>query len=246
MKKTCINIFIILLVVFSACKKQTANYSTFPISAYSPLQVGKYISYNLDSLIFINFGTKDTTIHYQVKYSVDATITDNLGRPGFRIQRYIRTDSTVAWTPDNTFMAFNTGNTFEFIENNLRFLKLVEPIKNGYSWSGNSYIDTYSNNAGLQYMDGWNYTYANVNANDTLTTGILLDSTLTVNQCNLVLNDTSNLQIYSEVDYSVEQYTKGIGMVYKKFLHREYQPPTPGTNGYALGYGITLTMFDHN
>jgi hypothetical protein len=246
MKKTFVYTSVVLIVLFSACKKETDNFNTYKLSDYSPMQVGKYITYNLDSLLYINFGTKDTTVHYQVKYEVDAAITDNLGRPAFRIIRYIRKNSTDSWNPDNSFMAINTGTTFEFVENNLRFLKLVAPITDGFSWKGNKYIDTYSDVPNLKYLDDWDYIYTDINSSVTLTGGINVDSTITVSQRDEVLNDPANTQIYSEVNKAYEQYAKGIGMVYKKFLHREYQPPTPGTEGYALGYGITLSMIDHN
>ena len=51
---------------------------------------------------------------------------------------------------------------------------------------------------------------------------------------------------YSEINNGSEKYAKGIGMVYRDFLHVEYQPPTPGRGAYRLGYGVRLTMIDHN
>ena len=51
-----------------------------------------------------------------VKYQTDSLITDNLGRPAYRIFRFIRKNETQAWTPDATFMAVSTENQLEFIE----------------------------------------------------------------------------------------------------------------------------------
>ena len=54
-----------------------------------PLQKGKYITYRVDSTIFTNFG-QNTEIHsYLIKHVVDTAITDNLGRPGYRIFTYL-------------------------------------------------------------------------------------------------------------------------------------------------------------
>lgn len=229
----------------SSCSKKSENFDSAEISDFAPTTIGKYIVYDLDSTRFINFGTKDTVIHYQVKLVTEEAITDNLNRPAFRIARYIRKTSADAWQPDyHTFMMINTGNSLEFVENNMRFLKLEKPIRNDFSWKGNVYVDTRSAESTVAYLDDWDYTYENVN--EPLTLGLYsLDSTITVNQRNEILNNPADLEHYSEINISKEQYAKGIGMVYRSFLHKEYQPPTDKP-GYALGYGIEMTMIDHN
>jgi hypothetical protein len=236
------------VLVFSACKKETEDFTAAPIEDYSPLVVGKFITYQLDTFKYLHFGLQDTTVAYQVKHVVDALITDNLGRPAYRIIRYIRKTSQDPWLPDNSFMAVNTGSSLEFIENNLRFLKLKSPIKDGYSWKGNSYIDTYSLNSTVRYLDDWDYIYEGLD--EPLSLGsIQLDSTVKVSQRDEVIGNPADVNSYSEKNFSAEIYAKGIGLVYRKFLHTEFQPATPG--GTAAGYsdesyGITLTMIDHN
>ena len=110
MTKYFIGLFFISLF-FISCKKENETFTTESVNDYFPLQVGKYITYNLDSTLYINFGQKDTLISYQVQDRVDAQITDNLGRPAYRIIRYIRHDSSQDWIPDNTFMAIPTGTS---------------------------------------------------------------------------------------------------------------------------------------
>ena len=245
MKKVLLLLTIASALIFNACKKSTDVLAVASVSTYSPLQVGKYISYNLDSSIFINFGTKDTVIKYQVKHQVDALITDNLGRPAYRIIRYIRKTAANPWVPDNTFMAVPTDFSIEFIENNMRFLKLKGPVKNGYTWKGNSYIDTYSLNSTVKYLDDWDYTYDSVNVKQTIGT-FTLDSTLKVAQRNETIGNPNDPNSYSEINFGAEKYAAGIGLVYRNFLHVEYQPPTPGRGGYKQGYGVKMTMIDHN
>lgn len=245
MKKVLLLLIIATALIFSSCKKSDEILDTATVSEYSPLQVGKYISYNLDSTVFINFGAKDTVIKYQVKHQVDALITDNLGRPAYRIIRYIRKTTANPWVPDNTFMAVPTAFALEFVENNMRFLKLKGPIKDGYSWKGNSYIDTYSLGSTVKYLDGWDYTYESTNIAQTIGT-FTLDSTLQVAQRDEIIGNPSDANSYSETNFGEEKYAKGIGMVYRNFLHVEYQPPTPGRAGYKQGYGVLMTMIDHN
>jgi len=245
MKKKILLAGIILAVIFSACKKADEIFKTDAISDYAPMVIGKYISYQLDSLIYAdNINTTDRVISYQVKHLVEDTTTDNLGRKAFTIRRYIRKTANDTWLTDNAFVAINTGNSFEFIENNFRFIKLKEPIKNDYTWKGNSYIDTDPGNSDVKYFDEWNYAYDSLNT--PLTFGaITIDSTLKVSERDEVIGDPSNLINFSEINFSVSNYGRGIGLIYHRFVHREYQNPT-GANGYIVGYGITLTMIDHN
>ena len=245
MRKISLFLVIISAVIFNACKKSTDVLDTATVNEYYPLLVGKYITYNLDSTVFINFGTKDTVIKYQVKHQIDGMITDNLGRPAYRVTRYIRKTAANPWNPDNTFVAVPTDFAIEFIENNMRYLKLKGPIRDAYNWKGNSYIDTYSLNSNVKYLDDWDYTYDSVNVSQTFGT-FTLDSTLKVDQRDEIIGNPNDPNSYSEINYGVEKYAKGVGLFYRNFLHVEYQPPTPGRGGYRIGYGVQMTMIDHN
>jgi hypothetical protein len=244
---------VICLFCFSACNK-TETYPTEPLSSYNLQTPGKYIIYQLDSLEYINFGQTDTVVSYYAEDLVDTTmVVDNLGRPAFRIFHFLSQSPTGPWQPNNTFMTVPLGTTVEFIENNLRYIKLHEPIENNYSWKGNAYIDTRDvtetvpNIADwdLTYLDDWDYIYQNVD--QPLTLGNLaFDSTITVTERDEVIGDTTDANSYSEVNFSLEQYAKGVGLVYRNFLHREYQPATPSSGSYTTGYGVTLTIVSHN
>ncbi len=245
MRKVFLLLIIASAVIFNACTKSTEVLSLASVNDYYPLKVGKYVTYNLDSTVFINFGTKDTVIKYQVKHEVDALITDNLGRPAYRIIRYIRKTAAQGWTPDNTFMAVPTEFATEFVENNMRFVKLKAPVRDAYTWKGNVYIDTYSLNSNVKYLDDWDYIYENVN--QPLTVGsFTLDSTLSVTQRDEIIGNPGDINSYHEINFSAENYAKGIGLVYRNFLHIEYQPPRPGVGAYRVGYGVKMTMIAHN
>lgn len=236
---------VVSALFFSACNKDAEVLDLPAIKDYYPLEVGKYVTYSLDSTVFINFGAKDTVIKYEVKHQIDGTLTDNLGRPAYRVTRYIRKNAAASWVPDNTFMVVPTDFAMEFIENNMRFLKLKGPIRDGFTWKGNSFIDTYSLNSNVKYLDDWDYTYEDVNVSQNIG-AYTLDSTLNVNQRDETIGNPSDVNSYSEINFGAEKYAKGIGMVYRNFLHIEYQPPTPGRPGYRLGYGVKMTMIDHN
>ncbi len=248
MKKYAFFLFLLALTVaFTSCKKESEDFKTAALSDYYPLAVGKYISYKLDSLVYINFGASSVVRSYEVKYQTDAQITDNLGRPAYRIIRYIRKTANDPWLSDATFMAVNTLNSLEFIENNLRFLKLQLPVKDNYTWKGHSYIDTYSLSSEVRYLEDWDYMYDSVGVSQQVG-NFTLENCLVVNQRNEVIGNPQDPNSYAEINYGQEKYAAGIGMVYKRFFHSEYQPPVPGLGGYFVtgSYGITLTMIDHN
>ncbi len=248
MKKILLAVLVVaFLLSFTACKKSSETFETASIEDYNPLEVGKYITYRLDSFVYTNFGVSSEVRTYQVKHMVDAEITDNLGRKAFRIVRYIRKTAAQPWLGDATFMAVNTGTALEFTENNLRYIKLKVPVRDFYSWKGNSYFDTYSINSELRYMDNWDYTYDSVHMPAQVGT-YMLDSTLKVDQRDEIIGFPELPGSYSEINYGMEKYAKGIGMVYRRFFHSEYQPPTPGQGGRFVdgSYGVTLTMIDHN
>src|ERR1700730_12762805 len=142
MRKILTNITLLsfVLVLFSHCKK-SAEFSSAPLQNYMNLQVGKYVIYRLDSTQFVNYGQTTVKINYQAKDEIDAAITDNLGRPGFRVIRYLRdTAGQNPWTPNSTYMIVPVEKSIEVIAQNFRYLKLMLPIKEGFNWKGNNYI----------------------------------------------------------------------------------------------------------
>lgn len=225
-----------MALFFSSCKKTVEELDVLPLKDYFPLTVGKYITYSLDSTVYYtNFNVSAVVKSYQVKLVVDAQVTDAQGRPAYRILRYIRSNSTAPWTPDNTFMAVPTENSIEYIENNLRYIKLVSPIRQDYSWQGNKYIDVSSSSSTLKYLDGWDYTYDSINVPATIGS-LTIDNTIKVAQAD---NQTSIDRTFSE-----EKYAKGIGLVYRNFY---YWFKDDRTNTFSdNSYGVVMKMIDHN
>jgi hypothetical protein len=224
------------LIFFSACKKSTEEFVTAPVSDYYPLTVGKYITYSLDSVVYYtNFGVSAVIKSYQVKHLVEAQTTDNLGRPAYRIIRYIRSFSNAPWVADNVFMAIPSQNSIEFVENNLRFLKLKGPVRQDYTWKGNTYINTTSLSSTLKYLDDWDYAYDSLNVPAQIG-AVTIDSTIKVAEID---NQTAIDRTFSEA-----KYAKGIGLVYRSFLYWN-KGNVNGTFSDA-SYGVIMKMIDHN
>jgi hypothetical protein len=204
------------------CKKQTDAFAiTTNVNDYYPLETGKYIIYQMDSTVFTNFETTKEIHSYQVKDIIDAEMTDNLDRRSYRIRRMIRDSAGLTpWVDNAAFMVTPLENAIEVVENNLRFIKLVKPIREWYTWEGNSYINTTDDLNDLAY---WYYTYANVGSAFDLD-GLRIDNSITVNQEDYSSGDpvAEPNSVASKV-FGQEVYGKDIGLVYKDFIHWLYQ-----------------------
>jgi hypothetical protein len=66
-----------------------------------------------------------------------------------------------------------------------------------------------------------------------------------VNQVDDVDGDPTNTNTRYEIRYSKEVYAKGLGLVYKEFLHELWQK-APINAFESNSYGVKLTILDHN
>jgi hypothetical protein len=246
-----ISLLAITALILFSCSKKTEEYITEPLSDYMmTLQAGKYITYRLDSLVFTNFG-RNTEIHrYQVKHQVDAQITDNQGRPAYRVFTYLRDSAgTQPWTPNGSYFITPLANQVEVTEDNFRFIKLHLPIKEGFEWMGNKYFPEepyismydFSNDGNIKdwtfYYDVFEPSYAYRDKNYT--------DVITVEQRDEGGPVTDPLN-YTSLTRSVEKYSKNIGLIYRKYELWEYQPNTSGPSPFKIGFGIVMWMIDHN
>lgn len=251
---TSVTLFLLAIVCIApGCEKKTDEYGSDKLSDYVDMQVGKYILYQLDSTVFINFGQKDTVHTYYAKDVVDAEITDGLGRKSFRIIRYQRdtASSENSWVASLTYFVTPTREAIELSENNFRYVKLKLPVQEGYDWRGNGYLPAnpykdvfpFSNDEDIQE---WNYVYENVNTPIDINSKNY-DSTISVFQ----VGDSVNVPItfpdgIAYRNYWIEKYAKGIGLIYREMVMWEYQPPAGANAGYKQGFGLKMTILDHN
>jgi hypothetical protein len=248
-KISVVPVIILSLLAFAwqGCSK-SEQLPTALISEYYPMQVGKYITYRLDSTVYLSLNTVKAIKSYIVQDWVDAEITDNLGRKAYRIRRLIRSNfDTTQWTDNATFVATPLDKSLEYVDNNLRFIRLQEPIRDNFTWKGNSYINSFTDQD-LQYLDNWEYFYENTNQPFTVG-GKSFPETVLVNQRDEVINNPDDKTTIFSVNRSSEVFAKGIGLVYKDFLHETWQPPnstSPGGFYEPSSYGIRLTYLNHN
>jgi phage pi2 protein 07 len=219
----------VFLISTASCNKSTEVLNTKSIQTFMPLEIGKYILYNLDSTVYTNLGTKIEIRSYQIKDTIQTVTTDNLGRKVFRISRLLRsnTDSN-NWKNIFTYNAILDSTKLEIIESNQRYLKLMLPIKEGFNWKGNTYVNTVSS-PDLQFLNNWEYRYLDVDKSITIN-NVRFNNTISVLQRNDTINNPSNKNVLSEINYSKEIFAENIGLVFKEFKHQVWQPPNANSN----------------
>jgi hypothetical protein len=214
---------ITFVMLFSACKKQTIE---------------------LNSTIFIGSNSNKIIRSYIVRDVYDTTLLDNLGKTSYLFKRSIRnTIDSTKWDLLLTYRVSIDSSKISVIENNLRFIKLVSPLREGQTWKGNSFINT-NENTGLSYLEGWEYTYGKTNESQ-LINRLPFNETITVFQKNDTIGNPFDRKLYSSIVFSKEIYAKEVGLVYKELLKQTWQPPNSNNpNGYFEegSFGIKLTI----
>ena len=235
---------LVLVISFISCEKQTTTVSFESIDNYFPMQKGRSLTYRLDSIIY-NESTNTKTIHTHIVRDVfDTSLTDNLGKINYLYKRSIRNKlDTTKWDLLLTYRITIDSAKLILTENNLRFIKLVSPLREGLNWKGNSYINTAENTA-LSYFADWQYTYGEIDIPETIN-GVVYPETISVIQKNDTIGNPNDRKQYAAILFSKEIYAKQIGLVYKELVKETWQPPNSSNpNGYFEkdSYGIKLSL----
>jgi hypothetical protein len=213
-------VFSLSLLIFGCNKIDQQKYISY--KSYLQLQPGKFLIYELDSIVTRPFGTSFETRSYIIKDSVIDIIYDNLNRPSLRVFRYIK-DANNGWVNNNTFIITATDNGLEYLENNLRYIKMANPVSAYTNWNGNSYIDKDASPFPFDpnFLQ-WQYSYTNINTPKTFN-GTLYPNTITVVQYDSTQDNIFYSNGYSIYSNGYEVYADSVGMVYKEIMDWEYQ-----------------------
>lgn len=166
---------------------------------YYPIQKGHFIVYTVDSFFYNDFTYSIDSFSFQVKEKIAAEYTDLSNQKSYTVERYYRKTANESWVLKDIWNTLITSATAEKTEENIRFIKLVFPLKKELSWNGNR----------LNALGEQSYIINAIHAPLTIN-GQLYDSTLTV----LQEADSSLIQ----KKYALEIYAKNVGLVYKRFV----------------------------
>jgi hypothetical protein len=205
------------------CSSETLSPDIANLGAtYFPLDTGSYRIYDVERIEYVFSGDNDTS-RFFMKEVVADTFASLAGETAFRIERFVSESLKGDYQLDSVWVAYNNLSQAVLIENNIPFIKLVFPVREGLKWDGNS----------LNAMEEDTYEMIELNRPFALSDTLNFDKTLQVVQ----EVDDDHL-IRSENRFEI--YAENIGLIYKNTTILNFCDETD-----CIGQGIIETGIDY-
>lgn len=233
------SLYILLGVLISlgvSCKKetQTTVTNTGVYTDYYPLKVGNYHSYLVDSIYYNDFTGETEIYQYQLKELITDTFIDESNLLNYRMERFCKfkpspnaSFDTLPWVFKNVWFVTVTPVSIQRVEENIRFVNLTNPIKDGITWNGNNF----------NFLSKYNYTYESFGET-------LEDYPNSVKVLQLDIENLIEKQYYEQV------FSKDVGLVKYYYIDVESQNITdasiPIMERIEKGVQFTKLLFDYS
>lgn len=192
---------------------------------YFPAKIGNWYEYKIDSITYNDFynPVKIDTFSYTVMLEVDTVITDLEGRETFILKKYVKTDTSSYKLIANHTLNI-TSSRVETQEDNIKYIKLIFPVKQGYKWDLNALNTNAATNSHYETVD-----------EPSIVEGQVFDSVATI------IHQDMNTLIGNE--YHEERFARHIGLIYKKEINvvKNYS-----TGTYVNGYEYTMRLINRS
>ncbi len=223
MKKHLLSISTLFICIFFSSCEEDKIIKEDLFHEYFPVDVGHWVIYDVDSIVYDDFYETIDTFYYQVKEVIESKFTDGSGKEALRIERYIRHGSDENWQIKNVWTARRLPSRAEKVEENIRYIKLVFPPKVNKSWDGNAY------NIKSEQIYKITQTHEQQIIND-----LQFDSVVTVLQ--------ADFETLISKEYKVEKFAKNIGLIFKEYV--DVKTEIDGT--IISGVDYKYTVVDYN
>ena len=155
--------FAVLSFTHYSCNENTVGENLILKKGYNyfPLEIGKYITYQLDSIVYRGQSgsdcmfVQDTASHFLKEEVVDI-FEDNTGAVNYIIERFTSQYKNGPWQVTDVWNTKKTETQVERVEENLRFIKVVFPVREGTSWNGNTFFQDTTIVLGGETIDFYN------------------------------------------------------------------------------------------
>ena len=201
---------------------------------YFPVQIGYYITYDVDSTVYDELTHIPKTYKYRIKEQITQAYTNDEGTLSYRLERFIKWyNSTksydqIPWQIKDVWTITPYQTSIIKTEENIPYIKIIFPVKAHTQWDGNA-----RNNLGTKI-----YTYEYTDTPETIN-NFYFTNTLKVKQ----------YQYRSLIQYrnEVEKYAQNVGLVYKEITSLESQnilPNVPVENRVEKGFIFKMYIVD--
>ena len=207
----------ISIVMIYSCKVKNAEPNGAYVGYdYYPLEVGRYNVYDVYDTIYNGIVRKDSV--YQLKELIQSYITEGQ-EVKFVLHQYFKKTTDTDWPgqPDSVWSLTNTSNQLIREENNIQYIKLVFPVKEGKTWNGNA----------RNIYDAQTYTMKNVDGSYALPS-LVFNPTL--------MMEISNTKSVINKDHRYEIYARGIGPIKREYTVYAYDQSQLGSGVIEYGY----------
>ncbi len=205
---------LLVLLALAACKKAEPTESSIDLGYnFFPSDSGLVKYYVVDSIAFSDISHSSDTFHFFLKEEFAGLISGQTLQYHREILRSVRTDSSQNWQARSTVFTILNKNNLEWVEDNIRQVKLTFPIGNVLSWNGNQ-----TNNLGRKTFLLQNLHQA-YNNGDTI-----------FNDCVSIQEALANNAVEEIFIRSV--YCKGIGLI--DFTNNNLNTQLTGVSGYKI------------
>lgn len=196
-------LFIVLTLISTSvficsCKKDKGVSPDMGYNYY-PTTIGWFIEYEVDSISYNDFTNSIDTAHYFLKEVIESEFNNSAEMPSFRIERYKRNTTSDDWEISDVWFVIKNNTSIIRVEENIRYVKMIFPVKNGSRWNGNNYNS----------FEEQNYEFTN--KDEFFKVGQLnFDSTVTIKQF-------ENINLIEKQEFR-EIYARNIGLIYKEMI----------------------------
>ena len=221
---------------------------------YFPLEVGKYIDYQVDSIVFddVPGGNIMDTVSFQIREEITG-FEIFAGDTIFYIHRFRRNNGAAAWQLKDVWTAERDHTEASRTEENLKFRKLLFPLRKGKRWIGTSYIHPSTTvligTENVQAFQDWE--------------AEVLEYNVSGHAGNFVFNPGDLMHVrQTDTDdgntkrFVFEKYARGIGLVERTdtildsrcIILGDFTPclGKPWLEHASKGYILAQVMIDHN
>lgn len=232
--------------LLNSCKKDRVIVNTNGGDLYQsflPLEIGKYIIYDIDSSIWDDNKCLRYKNKSQQEYLVADTFRDNQKRLSYVINIRSRANENAAFVVNDVVYYTPGAEHMEYVEKNLRFMRLVNPVIEGTQWSGNKLIPSEDQDYG--YLKNWKYTYLDV-LKPFNNGAINFEKTITVSETDQVLNNPETQpDAYAYLIQSKSVYAFRVGLIYREYAYWTYDP-IPFVKSCRKGTGVVMRAIEYN
>ena len=237
---------VLATALLSTCNKDKVVVNTNGGDLYQsflPLEVGKYIIYDVDSSIWDDTKCIKYTNKYQHEYLVADTFRDAQNRLSYTINISTRKTATDKFSIDKVVYYTPGAEQMEFVEKNIRFMRLINPITEGKQWLGNSLMP--QEDQDYDFLKGWKYTYQNV-LKPYNNGAINFEKTITVSEVDTIRNNPETMpDAYASLLQSKSIYAFRVGLIYREYAYWIYDP-IPGAQNCRKGVGVIMRAIEYN